>query len=454
MADNLKQTVSTIEIQIDPNGAAGSILAQNHQNILKDVLNKVGKYTGQSYTAQKNITGVYSNGQFSFNNNALDATGNLTFSFAQKTADNLDLISTLNTLTAGSIIMFKDFVGRASLYVYVSHTTNSTKVTYDIVLTAVTGNPNYTYGDSEEEICIFSFKALSGTNPNGFVTLATAQTITGSKTFTGATTNLNSDNVNINGALKVTQNSPVIIIQDLDSIGQNQFAFFSFRDSDNTETAWFGFGDVGNTDFNIRNTMGNVTIQNNLAYHAGNLNVDNIVYRTGDETIAGNKSFTGFASTTKTNEQITAGADANFITKGWSQANAASLTKETFTPTLTDAGGGATYSFSSATGRSTLIGDVCHFHILIAGITTSGTPTGGVTVGGLPQAQAVNGMYNVGISGGDVNFSAVSAEMLAANTIAITITETGSTSNSRAVYQDVTFTSGNILISGTYFVGS
>lgn len=54
-----------------------------------------------------------------------------------------------------------------------------------------------------------------------------------------------------------------------------------------------------------------------------------------------------------------------------------------FTPTLVDAAGGATYS-SSASGKFTRIGNLVHFEISMGGINTSGTPSGDLKITGLP----------------------------------------------------------------------
>ncbi|WP_299105561.1 hypothetical protein [uncultured Tenacibaculum sp.] len=54
-----------------------------------------------------------------------------------------------------------------------------------------------------------------------------------------------------------------------------------------------------------------------------------------------------------------------------------------FTPTLVDAAGGATYS-SSASGKFTRIGNLVHFEINMGGINTSGTPSGDLKITGLP----------------------------------------------------------------------
>lgn len=62
----------------------------------------------------------------------------------------------------------------------------------------------------------------------------------------------------------------------------------------------------------------------------------------------------------------------------------------TFTPTVLDFGGGATYSVSQAFGWYSLIGNTLTFNIFINGINTSGTPTGVLQIDGIPYSKANN----------------------------------------------------------------
>lgn len=161
MADNLEQLKQDVETFIDPNGAPQSIKALNHQNLLKEVLSKTGKYVGASYVAQKEIVGELSNGQFSFEGNDLNPSTEVTFAFAQLNADNLDLMPTLQRLVKGSIIFFKDYTGKAAQFRFLSYVFDNTRKAYLVTVENFDGNPEYTYQDDESQICIFSFVSRS-----------------------------------------------------------------------------------------------------------------------------------------------------------------------------------------------------------------------------------------------------------------------------------------------------
>lgn len=157
MADNLEQVEQDIDTFIDANGAPQSIKASNHNNLLKQVLSKTGKYVGSSYVAQKEIVGELSNGQFSFEGNGLNPSSEVTFAFAQLNADNLDMLETFKRLTPGTIIFFKDYAGRAAQFSFKSFTFNATRKAYIVTVENFDGNPEYTYQDDESRVCVFSY---------------------------------------------------------------------------------------------------------------------------------------------------------------------------------------------------------------------------------------------------------------------------------------------------------
>lgn len=157
--DNLKTLEQLIEQQIDPNGAPGSILAQNHQNILKEVLSKVGKWTGSPYLAKKNPT-TFTPGTFSWNNNALNNTNDFNITVSKKTADLNDVGLILQTMVLGDIIQFKDFVGRSVFLTYKSHVSGTdagSNAIYTITVAGSADNPNYVYQDIETQIAVLSY---------------------------------------------------------------------------------------------------------------------------------------------------------------------------------------------------------------------------------------------------------------------------------------------------------
>lgn len=163
MSDNLKQIKQKVIQDIDPNGAPESILAQNHQDILTQFLSTSGKYVGSSFIAKKQDS-VFSLGTMSFNSNAFNATGNIVLSFSQRNADNVDFGKTLTRLNVGDLIVFKDFVGRTACFEYQSHTLNTggSNAFYEVTVTPDSENINYTYQDTEEEICVISVILQSG----------------------------------------------------------------------------------------------------------------------------------------------------------------------------------------------------------------------------------------------------------------------------------------------------
>ncbi len=56
------------------------------------------------------------------------------------------------------------------------------------------------------------------------------------------------------GTLHLASGNPTIVLQDIDSTGDSQYAFLSFRDSAGSEQAWLGFGSDSNDDFTIANS--------------------------------------------------------------------------------------------------------------------------------------------------------------------------------------------------------
>lgn len=163
MADNLKQITDKVIQDIDPNGAPESILAQNHQDILRQFLSSSGKYVGASFVAKKTTT-VFSLGTMSFNSNALNSSGSIILSFSQKNSDNIDFGKTLTRISQGDLIVFKDFVGRTGCFEYQSHSLNTSGSNpfYEVTVIPDSENINYTYQDSEEEICVISVILQSG----------------------------------------------------------------------------------------------------------------------------------------------------------------------------------------------------------------------------------------------------------------------------------------------------
>lgn len=121
----------------------------------------------------------------------------------------------------------------------------------------------------------------------------------------------------------------------------------------------------------------------------------------------GNAVFGGFASTTKTNAEIDSGSGDVFIPKRWFDDNSIQNQNGTFTPTLVDLGGGATYSASTANGSYEKIGNLVFIELEMSTISTTGTPSGILQLQSLPFSPVDNCALNViqvtGFTGATIN---------------------------------------------------
>ena len=130
-----------------------------------------------------------------------------------------------------------------------------------------------------------------------------------------------------------------------------------------------------------------------------------------------------------------------------------SYAEGTFTPTLTDTGGGATYS-GTMEGEYIRTGNLVNFNIALSGLSTSGTPTGFLQIGNLPFAVDNLSVGSAAcpvnqLEGIDVNYySAVGSVIDSSDAIRIVITT--SASSEFVTLSSATFTSGIIVVSGTY----
>lgn len=159
MADNIKNISEYVDQKITNAGGAGSILAENHNKILKDVLTKVGKYTGSPYKAKLNGTSVPT-GTLIFNGSSLNNTNDFVITMSKRTADFNNVMIIVESLESGDLIHLKDFVGRSFYFIIQSfqESTDSAGLeTIDFTVKASSDNPTYTYQSSEEEVCILEF---------------------------------------------------------------------------------------------------------------------------------------------------------------------------------------------------------------------------------------------------------------------------------------------------------
>ena len=161
MADNLKQLSQDVANAINPAGAPGSILAVNHKSVLTQAIEKSGKYTGLPFKARlKSAAGIIMPGTFVWNGNAMNNTNDFVISVSKYTSDMNDVGHYLSLLAEGTLIHFKDFVGRSVILKYKSHSADVDEISNDIFNIFVSGvpeNTNYTYQAGEEEICMIEF---------------------------------------------------------------------------------------------------------------------------------------------------------------------------------------------------------------------------------------------------------------------------------------------------------
>lgn len=174
MADNLKLTQQNIDAAINPSAPIGGIKAVYHNAVLKEVLNKVGRYTGLPFLAQdtEDPGGIIPTGTFVWGNNPMNQTTPFVVRVSKQTADTNDVGTLLNTVLNGSTIRFKDYVGRSVYLLYQSHIATVDGIgndVYDITVIGVAENINYTYQPGEKEVCIIEFynNPLSLPSPPG-----------------------------------------------------------------------------------------------------------------------------------------------------------------------------------------------------------------------------------------------------------------------------------------------
>lgn len=171
-------------------------------------------------------------------------------------------------------------------------------------------------------------------------------------------------------------------------------------------------------------------------------------------TISDNISFNYPAELNRTASQIELGNNKSLLNKEWVEDSVGVTTgfyeEGTFTPTLTDNGGGASYSATVDFAKYVRNGNSVSFQIKLLSISTTGTPTGNLRVNGLPF-NAINLSYlDVESSGGNISYSSIKGQTGGDTSyINIRYKNTGDTGFSN-VYSSVTFTSGSIIISGTY----
>lgn len=121
----------------------------------------------------------------------------------------------------------------------------------------------------------------------------------------------------------------------------------------------------------------------------------------------------------------------------------------TFTPTLTDSTGGATYTIGNVTAKYTRQGNTVFFSIFLDNITTTGTPTGILQIQNMPFfIDGVSSFSLSQFSGSDVNYYSAIARRNGSTDINFHFQQT--LDNNYASFTGITITNGDIEISGTY----
>lgn len=166
MADNFKTFETSVDDTITNAGGAGSILAADHNSLLKQFARITGKYTGAPYKARRTPNnGVVPAGVLFLNGNAFNTETDFVITFAKNTADLNDVGLLIKRMTFGSLIRFKDYAGRSVYFTFKSFTENQDTAGEDIYEVTVSGfaeNSTYNYSATDDEICVVEFLADGG----------------------------------------------------------------------------------------------------------------------------------------------------------------------------------------------------------------------------------------------------------------------------------------------------
>lgn len=83
----------------------------------------------------------------------------------------------------------------------------------------------------------------------------------------------------------------VLVLESLSGTGNSHVGYISLKDSAGAEKGWIGYGSTSNSLLNITNAYGDVTINGNIAYHAGNSNKSTVDWAAKDLNISGRITF-------------------------------------------------------------------------------------------------------------------------------------------------------------------
>ena len=166
---------------------------------------------------------------------------------------------------------------------------------------------------------------------------------------------------------------------------------------------------------------------------------------TGNFTATGAGEFTG---TVSGSDPVNAD---DFVTKGYGETNFATVTSGTFTPTLIDDGGGATYTFTNSHSMYVKTGPEVTLYIRLTNVNTTGTPSGVILIDNLPfEAEYDAGGSFINFFGANVNYYSIYPRLLASNDYISFAIQQSLDSSIGNLMNTTTMTSGEINLTVRY----
>ncbi len=155
MNDNLKELTDDVDVVVPMGGGVASVKVVNDNPHRKLTIEKLGRYTGFPFVSGRSPDGPITAGQWFWNNNAMNKTDAFDITLSKFTYDGNDIERILKLSSTGSIIHFKDFLGRSTTLEFISY------INVDDVLTinakGFAENTDYNYQLDELEPCMVEF---------------------------------------------------------------------------------------------------------------------------------------------------------------------------------------------------------------------------------------------------------------------------------------------------------
>lgn len=158
--DNLKELRDSIDTVVPINGGIASVKTINDNPSRKLAIEKLGRYTGFPFISKRSpIDGIVPSGTLFWNGNAMNKGELFDIYIAINTQDGNQIQNVVETLNEGSLIHFKDFVGRSALLEFKSFV-REVSGAIDYLIITVKGNTediDYAYQIDDEEPCMVEF---------------------------------------------------------------------------------------------------------------------------------------------------------------------------------------------------------------------------------------------------------------------------------------------------------